>query len=250
MVPASAFARFKREPLVMATGYDYPFARLLEEAGVDVILVGDSLANVMLGLKSTREVDMDVMSVFVGAVGRGAKDTHIMADMPYGSDADPRLAVGNAKRFLALGAHSVKLEGPKFEVVKALASEGVPVMGHVGLLPQTAKSLKQVGRDVAERDEVLRAAEGLAAAGVIGMVLEHMAADLAAEITRRVPVPTVGIGAGPDVDGQVLVLHDLLGMHAGNYPPFAKAFADVHGAALAGAQGYCRAVRTRAFPGK
>lgn len=250
MVPASAFARFKREPLVMATGYDYPFALLLEEAGVDVILVGDSLANVMLGLKSTREVGMDVMSVFVGAVGRGAKDTHIMADMPYGSDSEPSLAVANAKRFLALGAHSVKLEGAKYEVVKALATEGVPVMGHVGLLPQTAKSLKQVGRDAAERDEVLRAAEGLAAAGVIGMVLEHMAADLAAEITRRVPVPTVGIGAGPHVDGQVLVLHDLLGMHAGNYPPFAKAFADLHGAALAGAREYCRAVRTRAFPGK
>jgi 3-methyl-2-oxobutanoate hydroxymethyltransferase len=250
MVPASAFARFKREPLVMATGYDYPFALLLEEAGVDVILVGDSLANVMLGLKSTREVGMDVMSVFVGAVGRGAKDTHIMADMPFGSDADPGLAVANAKRFLALGAHSVKLEGPKFGIVKALVSEGVPVMGHVGLLPQTAKSLKQVGRDAAERDEVLRAAEGLVAAGAMSLLLEHMAADLAAEITRRVPVPTVGIGAGPDVNGQVLVLHDFLGMHAGNYPPFAKAFADVHGAALAGAKEYCRAVRTRAFPAR
>jgi 3-methyl-2-oxobutanoate hydroxymethyltransferase len=144
----------------------------------------------------------------------------------------------------------VKLEGPKYEVVKALVSEGIPVVGHVGLLPQTAKSLKQVGRDQAERDEVLRAAEGLAAAGIIALVLEHMAAGLAAEITRRVPAPTVGIGAGPDVDGQVLVLHDFLGMHAGNYPPFAKAFADLHGAALAGAKEYCRAVRSRAFPAK
>jgi 3-methyl-2-oxobutanoate hydroxymethyltransferase len=250
MVPASDFARFKRDPLVMATGYDFPFARILEEAGVDVILVGDSLANVMLGLPTTREVDMDVMSVFVGAVGRGAKNTHITADLPYGSDADPATAVANARRFLSLGAHSVKLEGPKYEVVKALVSEGIPVVGHVGLLPQTAKSLRQVGRDQAERVEVLRAAEGLAAAGVIAMVLEHMDSGLAAEITRRVPVPTVGIGAGPDVDGQVLVLHDFLGMHAGNYPPFAKAFADLHGAALAGAKEYCRAVRTRAFPAK
>jgi 3-methyl-2-oxobutanoate hydroxymethyltransferase len=248
MVPASAFARFKREPLVMATGYDFAFARILEEAGVDVILVGDSLANVMLGLKTTREVDMDIMSVFVGAVGRGAKGTHIMADMPYGSDSEPRLAVANAKRFLALGAHSVKLEGPKFEVVKALASEGVPVMGHIGLLPQTAKSFKQVGREREDRDEVLRAAEGLVAAGAMSLLLEHMASDLAADITRRFAVPTVGIGAGPDVDGQVLVLHDFLGMHSGNYPPFAHAFADLHGAALAGAKLYCRAVRTRAFP--
>jgi 3-methyl-2-oxobutanoate hydroxymethyltransferase len=250
MIPASDFARFKHTPLVMATGYDFPFARILEEAGVDVILVGDSLANVMLGLPTTRAVDMDVMSVFVGAVGRGAKATHILADMPFGADADASTAVANAKRFLALGAHSVKLEGPKYEVVKALVSEGIPVMGHVGLLPQTAKSLKQVGRDKAERDDVLRAAEGLVAAGVYGMVLEHMASELAAEITRRVPVPTVGIGAGPDVDGQVLVLHDFLGMHAGNYPPFAQPFADLHGAALAGAKDYCRAVRTRAFPAK
>ena len=250
MVPASDFVRFKRQPLVMATGYDYPFARILEEGGVDVILVGDSLANVMLGLPSTRGVDMDVMSVFVGAVGRGAKDTHILADLPYGADSDPRAAVSNAKRFQSLGAHSVKLEGPKYEVVKALVSEGIPVVGHVGLLPQTAKSLKQVGRDQAERDEVMRAAEGLAAAGVCAMVLEHMAFDLAASITRRVPVPTVGIGAGPDVDGQVLVLHDFLGMRSGNYPPFAKAFADLRGAALAGVRDYCRSVRERAFPAR
>jgi len=248
MIPASDFERFKQAPLVMATGYDFPFARILEEAGVDVILVGDSLANVVLGLPTTRDIDANVMAVFVGAVGRGAKDTHIMADMPYGSDADPGLAVANAKRFLSLGAHSVKLEGPKFEVVKALVSEGVPVMGHVGLLPQTARSFKQVGRDQAERDQVLRAAEGLVAAGAMSLLLEHMASDLAAEITKRFPVPTVGIGAGPGVDGQVLVLHDFLGMHAGNYPPFVKAFADLHGAALTGVKDYCRAVRTRAFP--
>lgn len=250
MVPASDFARFKRQPLVMATGYDYPFARILEAGGVDVILVGDSLANVVLGLPSTREVGMEVMSVFVGAVGRGAKDTHIMADMPFGSDADAAQAVANGKRFLSLGAHSVKLEGPKFEAVKALVSEGVPVMGHVGLLPQTARNFKQVGRDPAERDQILRAAEGLVAAGAMSLLLEHMPADLAAEITRSFPVPTVGIGAGPDVNGQVLVLHDLLGIRSGNYPPFAKAFADVGGAALAGVKEYCRAVRERAFPAR
>ncbi len=248
MIPASDFGRFKREPLVMATGYDYPFARILEEAGVDVILVGDSLANVVLGLPSTRDVGMEIMSVFVAAVARGAKDTHILADMPYGSDADARTAVANGRRFLDLGAQSVKLEGAKLEAIRALTSEGIPVFGHLGLLPQTAKSFKQVGRAPAERDEVLRSADALVAAGAVGMVLEHMAFDLAAEVTRRVPVPTVGIGAGKEVDGQVLVLHDFLGLGEGYLPPFAKAFAGVRQAALKGAGDYCRAVRERRFP--
>ncbi len=236
--------------MVMATGYDFPMARILEEAGVDVILVGDSLANVVLGLTTTRDVDMDVMALFVGAVARGAKRTHILADMPYGSDLEPAKAVANGRRFLGLGAHSVKLEGAKLETIRALTSEGIPVVGHLGLLPQTAKSFKQVGRDPAERDDVLRSAEAVTKAGAVGMVLEHMAADLAAQVTRAVPIPTIGIGAGEDVDGQVLVLHDFLGLHPGPFPPFAKAFADLHGAALAGTRDYCRAVRERRFPGK
>lgn len=248
MIPASEFGRFKASPLVMATGYDYPFARILEEAGVDVILVGDSLANVVLGLASTREVGMDEMSVFVGAAARGARNTHILADMPYGSDLDPAGAVANGRRFLGLGASSVKLEGAKVDAIRALTSEGIPVVGHLGLLPQTAKSFKQVGRSPEERDDVLRAADALVEAGAIAMVLEHMAFDLAAQVTRRVPIPTVGIGAGRDVDGQVLVLHDFLGIRSGALPPFAKAFASLHGAALAGAQAYCRAVRERSFP--
>lgn len=248
MIPASHFERFKRVPLVMATGYDYPFARILEEAGVDVILVGDSLANVVLGLPTTRGVGMDEMVLFTGAVSRGAPKTHILADMPFGSDADPALAAANGKRLMEAGAHSVKLEGAKLDAVRALTEAGVPVVGHLGLLPQTAKSFKQVGREPAEREEVLRSAADLVAAGAFAMVLEHMAADLASEVTRSVPVPTIGIGAGPGVDGQVLVLHDFLGMHAGTYPPFAKSFADLHGAALTGAKEYCRAVRERTFP--
>jgi 3-methyl-2-oxobutanoate hydroxymethyltransferase len=250
MIPASDFARFKTSPMVMATGYDFPMSRVLEEAGVDVILVGDSLANVVLGLSSTREVGMDVMAVFVAAAARGAKNTHILADLPYGSDLDPAKAVANGRRYLGLGAHSVKLEGAKLDSIRALVSEGIPVVGHLGLLPQTAKSFKQVGRDAAERDEVLRSAEALVKAGAIAMVLEHMVSDLAAQVTRAVPVPTIGIGAGAGVDGQVLVLHDFLGMHPGPFPPFAKAFADLHGAALEGAREYCRAVRERRFPGK
>ncbi len=248
MIKASEFGRFKRTPMVVATGYDFPFARILEEAGVDAILVGDSLANVVLGLDSTRGVDMDIMALFVAAAVRGAGNTHIMADMPFGSDTDPAKAVAGGKRFLQLGAASVKLEGAKLEAIKAMTSEGIPVVGHLGLLPQTAKSFKQVGRDPAERDELLRSAEALVKAGAIAMVLEHMAFDTASLVTRAVPVPTIGIGAGREVDGQVLVLHDFLGMHPAPFPPFAKAFADLHGAALAGATAYCRAVRERLFP--
>lgn len=247
MISASEFSRFKREPLVVATGYDFPFARILEEAGVDVILVGDSLANVVLGLGSTREVGMETMSVFVAAAARGAKNTHILADMPFGSDQEAARAVANGKRFLSLGAHSVKLEGAKLDAIRALTSEGVPVVGHLGLLPQTAKSFKQVGREGAERDEILRAAEAVAQAGAVAMVLEHMEHGLAAEVTRRVPIPTIGIGAGKGCDGQVLVLHDFLGLSAA-LPPFAKAFADARGEALKGARAYCRAVREKNFP--
>jgi 3-methyl-2-oxobutanoate hydroxymethyltransferase len=248
MIAATEFVRFKNQSLVMATGYDFPFAGILEEAGVDVILVGDSLANVVLGLASTREVDMATMSVFVAAVARGARKTHILADMPFGSDVTADLAVTNGRRFMALGAHSVKLEGAKLESVKALTTEGIPVVGHLGILPQTARSFKQFGREPGDRDAVLRSAESLVTAGVIAIVLEHMVADLAAEVTRRFPVPTIGIGAGLGVDGQVLVLHDLLGIASVTPPPFAKAFANVRQEALQGLREYCRAVRAHSFP--
>lgn len=248
MIPASDFRRFKSQPLVVVTAYDFPFAQVMEAAAVDVILVGDSLSNVVLGHRSTRDVNVDIMGLFVSAVARGATQTHITADMPYGSYADPAKAVANGRRFLDLGAHSVKVEGSCFAEIRAMVSEGIPVMGHVGLLPQTAKSFKQLGHSQAERDEVMQAAEGVAKAGAFSMVLEHMETGLAAEITRRVPAPTIGIGAGKDTDGQVLVMHDFLGLGSGPLPPFAKAFADLRRAALDGAKAYCRAVRERTFP--
>lgn len=248
MISASEFGRFKREPLVVATAYDFPFAQVMEEAGVDVILVGDSLANVVLGLPTTRDVNMDIMGLFVSAVARGAKKTHILADMPHGSYEDPAKAVANGRRFMALGAHSVKVEGDKAAEVKAMTSEGIPVVGHLGLLPQTAKSFKQVGHGEGEKEAVIRSAEAIARAGVIGMVLEHMDFKLAAEITRRVPVPTIGIGAGKGTDGQVLVMHDFLGLSSGPRPPFVKTFAGLRKEALEGAKDYCRAVRERGFP--
>lgn len=248
MIPVSDFGRFKREPLVMATAYDFPFAQVMEEAGVDVILVGDSLANVVLGLPSTRDVDMDVMALFVAAVSRGARNTHILADMPYGSDADPARGVANGRRFLSLGAHSVKLEGAKPDVVSAMISEGIPVVSHLGLLPQTARSFRQVGHDREERDDILRSAERMAEAGAFAVLLEHVESGLAAEVTRRLSVPTIGIGAGRDVDGQVLVMHDILGLGSGKLPPFAKSFAELRREAVAGVRTYCREVRERGFP--
>ncbi len=248
MITASTFGQFKHKPLVMATGYDYPFARILEEAGVDVILVGDSLANVVLGLTSTREVGMEIMEIFVSAVVRGAPNTHVLADMPFGSDSTAELSVLNGKRFLNLGAQSVKLEGAKLESIRAMTDEGIPVIGHLGLLPQTAKSFKQVGHDSSEHEEILKSAQALVRAGVIAIVLEHMDSNLAAEITKNVSVPTIGIGAGPEVNGQVLVLHDLLGIHSGKPPPFARAFANLHDAALKAAGDYCQVVRERRFP--
>lgn len=235
--------------MVVVTAYDYPFAQVMEEAGVDVILVGDSLANVVLGLKSTREVGMDEMALFTAAVARGARNTHILADMPYGAYDDPASAVANGRRFLSLGAHSVKLEGSRPEIVHALVSEGIPVIGHLGLLPQTAKSFKQVGKSPEDRDEVLRGADALVAAGACAVLLEHMEFSLAAEVTRRIPVPTIGIGAGKDVDGQVLVMHDFLGLGSGYPPPFVRAFADLRRQAVEGTKQYCRAVRERGFPG-
>ncbi len=238
----------EKSPLVVATGYDFPFAKILEAAGVDLILVGDSLANVVLGLPSTRDVNMDILSLFVGAVARGAPNTHIMADFPFEADRSVEMAVVNGLRFLALGANSVKLEGPKVDCIKAMTRAGIPVIGHLGLLPQTAKSFKQVGHEEAERKELIENALALVDAGVIGMVLEHLDYSLAAEVTRKVPVPTIGIGAGPKVDGQVLVLHDFLKMRLGKLPPFVQAFSDVYSEALKGAEEYCKAVRNRTFP--
>ncbi len=248
MLAAHDFTRFKTTPLVMATGYDFCFAGILEEAGVDIILVGDSLANVMLGLPTTRGVDMEVMSVFVAAVVRGAPHTHVTADMPYLSDETPAKAVANAKRFASLGAHSVKLEGLKTEQVQAVVSEGIPVIGHLGLLPQTAVSFKQVGHGEEERENLVGAALELERAGASALVLEHMDSESAAKITQALRIPTIGIGAGKYVNGQVLVLHDFLGLNKRPPPPFARAFADLRPAGLQGARNYCEAVRSGDFP--
>jgi 3-methyl-2-oxobutanoate hydroxymethyltransferase len=248
MILPGQFSQFKSRPLVMATAYDAAFARIAEEAGVDIILVGDSLANVMLAKQSTRQINMSVMEIFVSAVAAGTNNTHITADMPHLSYHDPETALKNARRFLELGAHSVKLEGHHTDIIRKLTDSGVPVIGHLGLLPQTANSLKQVGNTEQEQKDILQAAKDLDEIGVIAIVLEHLSYDLARQVTLSLKTPTIGIGAGKEVNGQVLVLHDLLGIHPDPLPPFARKFADVYNTSLEGLRSYARAVRTREFP--
>lgn len=243
MLSASEIARHPG-PLVVCTAYDAAFARLAARAGVDVILVGDSLANVVLGLHSTRGVGMPEMELFASAVLRGAPDTHVVVDLPYGADATIDVAVRNGTRLIELGASSVKLEGCKPGVVRALADAGVPVFGHLGVLPQTATSFRRVGKDDADRERLLSEARELRDAGVIAMVLENVEAETARAVTQAVDVPTIGIGAGPHTTGQVQVLHDLLGLIEKS-PPFARRFADLGTAAETALREYAEWVRTR-----
>jgi 3-methyl-2-oxobutanoate hydroxymethyltransferase len=249
MLKPTEIAVRKSPPLVVATAYDFPFARMLEAAGVDVILVGDSLANVVLGLASTRGIGMEEMALFTAAAVRGAGNTHVVADMPAGSYDTPEFAVANARRFLSLGAASVKLEGPQFEVVRSLTAAGIPVMGHLGVLPQTAESFRPVGKSSEERERLIREAKGLQEAGVFAMVLENVNSETAQAVTESVSVPTIGIGSGKHVSGQVQVLHDLLGLSR-NPPPFAKAFVKLEDEVLRGIKAYAEAVRRGEFPAK
>jgi 3-methyl-2-oxobutanoate hydroxymethyltransferase len=224
--------RKKGERWVMLTAYDYPTARLAAEAGVDVILVGDSLGMVALGYDSTVPVTMEEMLHHARAARRGAPGVFIVADLPYLSYATREQALANAARFMKeAGADSVKLEGG-LEVaptVKALVDAGVPVLGHIGLTPQTASALggyKLQGRDEAGARRILGEAEALEAAGCWGVVLEMVPAPLAKLVTARIGVPTVGIGAGVHCDSQVLVFHDLVGLYAGHTPKFVKRYAE------------------------
>ncbi|MCD6025268.1 MAG: panB [Fibrobacteria bacterium] len=229
-------------PLVVCTAYDAAFARLLEAAGVDVLLVGDSLANVMLGLESTREIGMAEMETFAAAVLRGAPATHVTVDLPFGSYDDPALALANARRFLDLGAASVKLEGTRLDVIRALVAAGIPVMGHLGVLPQTAQSFKRVGLSTEDRVRLIGEAESLQDAGVFAIVLENVEAETAREVTRSLTVPTIGIGSGDGTRGQVQVLHDLLGLLEKS-PPFAKPFASLRNDVKSAVEKYAAAVR-------
>lgn len=227
----------------MITAYDACFARIAEEAGIDMILVGDSGANVVLGHKSTRDIGMNEMLMFVGAVRRGAPNTHVVADMPWQSDRTPEEALIHAKRFLELGADSVKVEGCRPEVIQHLIQKNISVVGHLGLLPQTATSFKQQGREPEDALRIESEAKILAQCGVYALVLEHIPESLGGLISKGLDdVCVIGIGAGNQVDGQVLVLHDALGMHPFKIPPFAHRYADIFTQAVGGLRAYRDAI--------
>lgn len=244
------FARFAQpdsHPMSMVTAYDAPFAALAHEAGIDVLLVGDSVANTVLGHARTGDIGMPEMLHHVGAVRRGAPEACILADMPLGSDHGVENALRNAKALVAAGADAVKIEGTPLDEIRALAQAGIAVCGHLGLLPQTATSLKQAARDEATQALLLEDARALQEAGCVGIVLEHIPSELGGRVTEALRIPTIGIGAGPDCRGQVLVLHDVLGLST-RRPPFAKAWADLRGAALEALRQYHRETSSRSWP--
>ncbi|MDN3519374.1 3-methyl-2-oxobutanoate hydroxymethyltransferase [Aquisalimonas lutea] len=235
------------KPIPMLTAYTCPVARSIEEAGVPVILVGDTVGMVEMGFDSTRDVTIEHMEYHVGAVRRGAQNTHIIGDLPYGTDVDPETALINAQRLIRAGADSVKLEGPNDQVIRYLVDYNIPVVGHAGLLPQTAKNFKQIGRTGEEASKIMNEAQTIQNAGAFMVVLEHIPYSLADEITKALSVPTIGIGAGPDCDGQVLVINDALGL--GDYwPPFSKQYAYVSKTVLEVATDFSEEVESRKFP--
>jgi len=236
-----------KTPITMLTAYTCPVARCLEKAGIPVLLVGDSLGMVEMGMQSTREVTIEHMQYHVAAVRRGAPQTHIIGDMTYNSDTDPDTALRNARLLLDAGADSIKLEGPKYDVIAHLRNNNVDVVGHTGLTPQTAANFKQVGKNKEDAERVLNEAKCIADAGAFMLVLEHIPNDLARSITESISVPTIGIGAGNNCDGQVLVINDAIGM--GDYwPPFSKQYAYIGKTIVDAASKFRRDVEERKFP--
>mgnify|MGYP001412609296 FL=1 len=242
--------------LAMLTAYDFPSARLVAEAGVDLILVGDSLGMVVLGYDSTLPVTVADMVHHTAAARRGAPEAFVIADMPFLSYGTPQQALDTAARLMKEAhADSVKLEGGEevAPVVEALVRAGVPVLGHVGLTPQTASALggyKLQGKDEAAAKRIMEGAVALERAGCWGVVLELVPAPLAKLITERIGIPTIGIGAGADCDGQVLVFHDMVGMFSGFTPTFVKRYAEAGTAIKDAVQRYAAEVRAGSFPGE
>ena len=243
------------EKIAMLTAYDYPTARLLDEAGVPIILVGDSLGMVVLGYSSTLPVTMTDMLCHVAAVVRGTQKTHVVADMPFLSyQAGPEDAMRNAGRFLQeAGAQSVKLEGgvTVAETVRRLVEAGIPVMGHVGLTPQSVNQLgghKVQGKTPAAAVKLLNDAVALEQAGAYAVVLETIPAPLGKVISERLSIPTIGIGAGPYCDGQVQVLHDMLGLYPDFVPKHAKQYAHLAEEIGRAAREYLTEVQEGRFP--
>ena len=244
-----------KKKITCLTAYDYPTARLMDEAGVDVVLVGDSVAMVVLGYESTLPLTMEESLHHTKAVRRGVQRALVVADMPFGTyQGDVNEALKNAVRFVKeAGAEAVKVEGGerRLEVIARLTEAEIPVMGHVGLTPQSVNAMggyRVQGKTAGGAEQLLRDARAVEAAGAFSIVLEGIPRALAAEITKSVRIPTIGIGAGPDCDGQILVLHDLLGLTFQEPPKFARRYANVGEVISQAVREYCADVQGGTFP--
>jgi 3-methyl-2-oxobutanoate hydroxymethyltransferase len=247
----------KRKKITMLTAYDFPIAMLLEQAGVDIVLVGDSLANVALGLKTTPEVGMNEMIHHAKAVSRGIERSLLVGDMPYESyQSHPKDAVKNARRFIKeANCNCVKIEwfDNCVNVARDIVKAGIPVMGHVGLTPQTADKLggfKVQGKDKQAAQKILDNAIALEQAGCFAVVIECVPTAVGKMITQRLKIPTIGIGAGKYCDGQVLVTSDMLGLASRFHPKFVKEYSNVSAVIAKAVQKYCSEVRSGKFPDK
>jgi 3-methyl-2-oxobutanoate hydroxymethyltransferase len=243
------------QKITCLTAYDYAMGRLVDEAGVDVVLVGDSLGMVMLGYESTLPVTIEEMLHHSKAVRRGVRRALLVADMPYGTyHGEISEALRNAMRFVKeTGVEAVKVEGGerRLELIARLTEAEIPVMGHVGLTPQSVNAMggyRVQGKTPDSAEQLLRDARAVEAAGAFAIVLEGIPRELAAEITRTVRVPTIGIGAGPDCDGQILVLHDVLGLTFQDAPKFARRYANIGEVLSRAVREYCEDVQSGTFP--
>jgi 3-methyl-2-oxobutanoate hydroxymethyltransferase len=242
------------EKIAMLTCYDASFATLMDNCGVDILLIGDSLGMVVEGYDSTLPVTMDDMLYHTRCVARGARRPLVVADMPFGSyQKSPEQAYENAARFLAAGAHMVKLEGGEWltPTLEFLARRDIPVCGHIGLTPQSVHALggyKVQGRGEEAAARLLKDATSLENAGVGLLVLEAIPRDLGANVSKSIKIPTIGIGAGPECDGQVLVMHDLLGVYPGRKARFVRNFMEGSDSIQAAVSRYVTAVKEKEFP--
>jgi 3-methyl-2-oxobutanoate hydroxymethyltransferase len=243
------------EPIAMVTAYDYPAAQVAEEAGVDIVLVGDTGAHVELGYPSTVPVSMDEMLVLAAAVRRGLSTPLLVGDLPFGTyEVSNEQAVTSAQRYVKeAGCDAVKLErgGTSAERARAIVDAGIPVMGHVGLTPQTATALggyRSQGRTAERALQVGREALALEEAGCFAIVFEAIPSPVTEVLVERLEVPVIGIGAGPATAGQVLVLHDLLGIYDGRVARFVKRYADIKAQMVAGVKAFAEDVRARRYP--
>jgi|SRR3989338_1646079 len=236
-----------KDKIAMLTAYDYSAAKYMDSEGIDIILVGDSIGMVVLGYENTLSVTMEDMLRHTGAVARGAKNALIVGDMPANSYNDKKTALSNAEAFIKSGADTVKIEN-KPEIAKFIVDNKIEVMGHIGLTPQTCTNFKVQGKDQETADKLIKLAKELEEAGCYSIVLECVPMQLAKKITESISIPTIGIGAGPYCDGQVLVVNDMLGIYDGFSPKFLKKYAELGNEMKTAFKNYINDVKEEKFP--